>query len=61
MPDGLIIFRFSNGQVEKHFEDGTKEISYMNDDSVHVIDKNGKESIKYSDGSTKIIGDEDGL
>ena len=57
MPDGLQIFRFTNGQIEKHFEDeskeiifpdGTKklitkdeEISTLNDGTVHRIRKDG--------------------
>ena len=47
--DKLQVFKFSNGQIEKHFEDGTKQISFP-DGTIKVISKEGIEhTVDYSD------------
>ena len=43
-PDGLEVLQFPSGQVEKHFPDGSKEITFPNQ-IVKVIDHCGRESI----------------
>jgi centromere protein J len=62
MPDGLQIFRFASGQVEKHYQGGNKEIIFQ-DGTIHKISldgtqiiegTSGEKEITYPDGSTFI-------
>ena len=47
--EGLQVFKFSNGQIEKHFENGTKHIAFP-DGTLKLINQDGEEySIEYSD------------
>ena len=49
-PNGLRVFKFSNGQIEKNFPDGTKIVNY-NDGTVRNIYNNGNEEIFFNDGT----------
>lgn len=47
--DKMQVFKFANGQIEKHYEDGTKRIFYP-DGTIKVINNEGEEfSIDYDD------------
>ncbi|TPX71843.1 hypothetical protein SpCBS45565_g00784 [Spizellomyces sp. 'palustris'] len=47
--DGLQVYEFSNGQVEKHYPDGTNEIVFA-DKTVKYIFTNGEEESLFPDG-----------
>lgn len=47
--DKMQVFKFANGQIEKHYEDGTKRIFYP-DGTIKIINNDGEEfSIDYDD------------
>ena len=52
--NGLNIFKFSNGQIEKHYPDGSKFIIYPNGIK-RKIDKNGREEVLMPDENKEII------
>ncbi|KAI9099411.1 T-complex protein 10 C-terminus-domain-containing protein [Phlyctochytrium arcticum] len=47
--DGLQLYEFSSGQIEKHYPDGTNEIVFA-DKTVKYIYKNGEEESLFPDG-----------
>jgi centromere protein J len=49
-PNGLELFKFNNGQVEKHYPDGVKEITFTNG-TQKTIYGDGSEEMRYADGS----------
>mmetsp|Transcript_10069 Transcript_10069/g.15044 ORF Transcript_10069/g.15044 Transcript_10069/m.15044 type:complete len:450 (+) Transcript_10069:40-1389(+) len=51
-PDGLKVLKFSNGQVEKHHSDKSKEIQFP-DGTTKCIFANGEEETIFSDGTTQ--------
>ena len=51
-PDGLQVFKFSNGQIEKHFIDGSKQITFP-DGSLRYILNDGYEETYFVDGSVQ--------
>lgn len=48
--DGLQIFQFANGQVEKHYIDGTKEIQFP-DQTIKYLFPNGSAESVFLDGT----------
>ena len=52
--DGLQVFKFSNGQIEKHYPDGSKQIAFP-DGSMRYILADGYEETYYQDGSVQKI------
>ena len=48
IPDKIQVFKFENGQIEKHYINGIKEIIYPNG-NIKRIDKDGKEQNFYKD------------
>jgi centromere protein J len=50
--NGIKIYKFKNGQIEKHFPDGTKLIIF-NDDTEKYIYNDGSEETYFSDGNSK--------
>ena len=53
-PDGLQIFQFSNGQLEKHFPDKHKEINFP-DGTVKKIASSGEEETIFPDGTVQRV------
>ena len=58
-PNGLLVFKFSNGQIEKYFPGGKKVVEYT-DGTVKNIYKEGIEEVFFSDGSSQKV-DENGI
>ena len=56
-PDGLQVFKFNTGQIEKHYPDGTKQISFP-DGSLRYILNDGYEETHYADGTIQKIDKE---
>ena len=52
--DGLQVFKFNNGQIEKHYPDGSKQIAFP-DGSMRYILADGYEETYYQDGSIQKI------
>lgn len=48
------VFRFGNGQIEKHYPDQTKEI-YFTDGTVKCIFADGEEESVFPDGTIQRI------
>ena len=48
------IYKFENGQVEKHYPDGTKQILF-NDGSERYIYNDGYEETYFSDGNVQKV------
>jgi len=53
-PDGLQIFQFANGQLEKHFPNKHKEINFP-DGTVKKISPNGGEETIFPDGTVQKV------
>ncbi|OMJ96341.1 hypothetical protein SteCoe_79 [Stentor coeruleus] len=53
-PDGLQLFQFANGQTEKHYTDGTKEIAFP-DKTIKCIFNDGEEESIFPDGTIQKI------
>ena len=53
-PDKLLVFKFDNGQIEKHYPDGTKQIAFP-DGSLRYILPDGYEETYYLDGTVQKI------
>ena len=53
-PDGLQVFKFSNGQIEKKFPDGTKTVQKP-DGTISTMYSDGYQEIFYSDGSLQRV------
>lgn len=51
---GVNVFKFSNGQLEKHYPDGTKEINFP-DGTVKCIFADGEEESVFPDGSIHTV------
>lgn len=51
-PDGVQKFKFPNGQIEKHLQDGTKEVSFP-DGTVKCIFPDGEEESIFPDGTVQ--------
>jgi uncharacterized coiled-coil DUF342 family protein len=51
--DGEQVFRFPSGQLERHFSDGTKDISYP-DGTRKVVMPSGEQRSTFPDGTTMI-------
>lgn len=51
-PDQLQVFKFENGQVERHHPDGTKQIAFP-DGSLRYIFPDGEEETYYLDGKVQ--------
>ena len=56
--NGIKIYKLNNGQIEKHFPDGTKLIIF-NDDTEKYIYNDGSEETYFSDGFVKKDKDKD--
>ena len=54
LPNGLNIYQYANGQIEKHLLDGNKEITYP-DGTIKTIFENGNEEIVYPDGEVELV------
>lgn len=53
--DGVLkVYRFENGQFEKHFEDGRKVVYYP-DGTVKYIYVDGREKAIFTDGSVEVF------
>jgi len=52
--DGLQVFKFTSGQLEKHYPDGTKEISFP-DGTLKCIYVDGEEESIFTDGTVQRI------
>jgi hypothetical protein len=53
LKNGVEIYKFENGQIEKHYPDGSKIILF-NDGSKIFIDKDGEETSISDDNFIKI-------
>jgi len=51
---GLQVFKFNNGQIEKHFLDGSKQINFI-DGTIRYILNDGYEETYYYDGTIEKI------
>ena len=58
-PNGLRVFKFSNGQIEKNFPDGTKIVNYA-DGTIRNVYNDGVEEVFFNDGSLQKI-DKNGI
>jgi len=64
----MIVYKFENNQLEKHFSDGTKQILF-NDGTLKIVMKDGYEETFFTDGrvqktdisGTIIVEYEDGM
>jgi len=45
----MIVYKFDNNQLEKHFPDGTKQILF-NDGTLKIVMKDGYEETFFTDG-----------
>jgi centromere protein J len=54
LPDGMQIFKFSNGQIEKHHKEGLKEIKFP-DGTIKCIFPNGEEESIFTDGTIQRV------
>jgi centromere protein J len=52
-PDGLQIFKFNNGQIEKHFTDGKIQIKFPDGSMRYILD--GFEETHYKNGTIQKI------
>jgi hypothetical protein len=50
----LQVFKFDNGQVEKHYADGSKHIIFL-DNTLKYILPDGYEETYFSDGSIQTV------
>lgn len=50
LPNGMQVYKFANGQLEKNFPDGTKIVNYP-DGTVRYLYPDGNEEIFFNDGS----------
>ncbi|TNV73675.1 hypothetical protein FGO68_gene11096 [Halteria grandinella] len=55
-PNGLQVFRFSNRQLEKHFPDGSKEITFP-DGTLKCVFADGEEESIFPDGTVQRVTD----
>ena len=53
-PDGIQVFKFNGGQIEKHYPNGTKQIVFP-DGSLRYILSNGYEETHYKNKTVQII------
>ena len=53
-PNGLKIYKYGNGQMEKHLLGGNKEITYP-DGTIKTVFENGNEEIVYPDGEVELV------
>jgi centromere protein J len=51
---GLQVFKFDNGQIEKHFKDSSKQIIFP-DGTLKYILPNGYEETYFADGSMQKV------
>jgi hypothetical protein len=58
-PNGLRVFKFSNGQIEKNFPDGTKIVNYA-DGTIRNVYNDGVEEVFFNDGSLQKV-DKNGI
>ena len=54
LTDGLQVFKFASGQIEKHYPDGTKEINFS-DGTLKCIFADGEEESIFADGTVQRI------
>jgi centromere protein J len=52
--DNLQVFKFDNGQIEKHYSDGKKQIIFP-DKTLKFISKEGEEETYFVDGTIQRI------
>ena len=60
-PNGLQVFKFSNNQLEKHFPDGTKEISFPDGTMKCVFPETGEEESIFPDGTIQRVNKLEGV
>ena len=53
-PNGMQVIEFSNKQIERHFPDGSKHITFE-DGSTKMIKANGSEEAIFTDGTVMVI------
>ncbi|MCQ2818891.1 MAG: hypothetical protein MJ252_16620 [archaeon] len=70
LPSGISVYKFSTGQIEKHFPDGTKQIAFPDgsiryiydgfeethfaDGTITKVDSNGVATVRHADGTEEI-------
>lgn len=60
-PNGLQVFRFANRQLEKHFPDGTKEITFPDGTLKCVFPDTGEEESIFPDGTIQRTNKKTGI